>query len=49
VIARLGPRGIEIVELVPPKSLLDEQQQQSLLYSSDLDLGETTHMIFERV
>src|SRR4051812_20872294 len=27
---------IEVFELVPPESLLDEQQQQSLLYSSDL-------------
>jgi circadian clock protein KaiC len=35
--------------LVPPESLLDEQQQQSLLYSSDLELGETTRMIFEAV
>jgi circadian clock protein KaiC len=41
--------GIEIFELVPPESLLDEQQQQSLLYSSDLELGETTRMIFEVV
>jgi circadian clock protein KaiC len=40
---------IVIFELVPPESLLDEQQQQSLLYSSDLELGETTRMIFERV
>jgi circadian clock protein KaiC len=40
---------IIIFELVPPESLLDEQQQQSLLYSSDLELGETTRMIFERV
>ncbi|MFL5296104.1 MAG: ATPase domain-containing protein [Phenylobacterium sp.] len=39
--------GIEIFELVPPESLLDEQQQQSLLYSSDLELGETTRMIFD--
>lgn len=39
--------GMEIFELVPPESLLDEQQQQSLLYSSDLELGETTRMIFE--
>src|SRR6476619_7227338 len=36
-----------IFELVPPESLLDEQQQQSLLYSSDLELGETTRRIFE--
>jgi circadian clock protein KaiC len=42
-------RGIEVFELVPPESLLDEQQQQSLLYSSDLELGETTRMIFEAV
>jgi circadian clock protein KaiC len=41
--------GIDIFELVPPESLLDEQQQQSLLYSSDLELGETTRMVFERV
>ena len=39
--------GIDIFELVPPESLLDEQQQQSLLYSSDLELGETTRRIFE--
>ena len=41
--------GIEIFELVPPESLLDEQQQQSLLYSSDLELGETTRMIIDAV
>lgn len=39
--------GIEIFELVPPENLLDEEQQQSLLYSSDLELGETTKGIFE--
>jgi len=39
--------SIEIFELVPPESLLDADQQQSLLYSSDLELGETTKMIFE--
>ena len=39
--------GIDVFELVPPESLLDEQQQQSLLYSSDLELGETTKRIFE--
>lgn len=38
---------IEIFELVPPESLLDAEQQQSLLYSSDLELGETTKLIFE--
>jgi circadian clock protein KaiC len=39
--------GVDIFELVPPESLLDEEQQQSLLYSSDLELGETTKRIFE--
>lgn len=39
----------EIFELVPPESLLDDDQQQSLLYSSDLELGETTRRIFEVV
>ncbi|MFN3878328.1 MAG: ATPase domain-containing protein [Brevundimonas sp.] len=41
--------GIELFELVPPESLLDEDQQQSLLYSSDLELGETTRIILEAV
>ena len=40
---------VEIFELVPPENLLDEKQQQSLLYSSDLELGETTQRIFEAV
>jgi circadian clock protein KaiC len=40
-------KGIELFELVPPESLLDDDQQQSLLYSSDLELGETTRRIFE--
>jgi circadian clock protein KaiC len=38
---------IAIFELVPPESLLDADQQQSLLYSSDLELGETTKLIFD--
>lgn len=41
------PETLEVFELVPPESLLDEDQQQSLLYSSDLELGETTKRIFE--
>ncbi|QIL03362.1 AAA family ATPase [Sphingomonas sinipercae] len=38
-----------VYELVPPESLLDDDQQQSLLYSSDLELGETTKRIFEAI
>jgi circadian clock protein KaiC len=52
---RLGARShgwtigesIDIFELVPPESLLDADQHQSLLYSSDLELGETTKLIFQ--
>jgi len=39
--------AIEVFELVPPESLLDAAQQQTLLYSSDLELGEATRQIFE--
>ncbi len=44
----LGPE-INVFELVPPESLLNAEQQQSLLYSSDLELGETTRDIFAAV
>src|SRR6478672_6268780 len=44
----LGER-IVVFELLPPESLLDDEQQQSLLYSSDLELGETTKQIFAAV
>ncbi|HEY4135372.1 MAG TPA: ATPase domain-containing protein [Alphaproteobacteria bacterium] len=40
-------KQIEIFQLTPPESLLDANQQQSLLYSSDLELGETTKQIYE--
>jgi circadian clock protein KaiC len=40
---------IEVFELTPPETLLDADQQQSLLYSSDLELGETTKRIFDAV
>jgi circadian clock protein KaiC len=36
----IGPK-VEVFELVPPESVLDPDQHQSLLYSSDLELGET--------
>jgi circadian clock protein KaiC len=41
--------GLKVYELLPPESLLDSDQQQSLLYSSDLELGETTKQIFEAI
>ena len=41
--------NINIFELTPPESLLNAEHQQSLLYSSDLELGEATKQIFEAV
>jgi circadian clock protein KaiC len=43
------PKEIEVFELVPPESVLDPDQHQSLLYSSDLELGETIQRIFEAI
>ncbi len=40
---------IKVCELLPPESLLQDEQQQSLLYASDLELGETTKQIFDAV
>ena len=40
---------ITIFELVPPESVLDPEQQQSLLYSSDLELGETTRRMLDTI
>lgn len=40
---------VTIFELVPPESVLDAEQQQSLLYSSDLELGETTKRMLEAI
>jgi circadian clock protein KaiC len=42
-------KEIEIFELVPPESVLDPDQHQSLLYSSDLELGETIQRIFDAI
>jgi circadian clock protein KaiC len=41
--------GIQVFELIPPESLLDEDHEQSLLYSSDLELGETTRTVFKAI
>jgi circadian clock protein KaiC len=41
--------NIEVFELVPPESVLDPDQHQSLLYSSDLELGETVRRIFDAI
>ena len=41
--------NIEVCELVPPESALDPDQHQTLLYSSDLELGETIKRVFEAI
>jgi circadian clock protein KaiC len=40
---------IEIFELVPPESVLDPDQHQSLLYSSDLELGEAITRVLDAI
>lgn len=41
--------GIEIFELVPPELTLDPEQEQTLVYASDLELGETVAMVRKEV
>ena len=41
--------GIEIFELVPPELSLDVGQRQTLVHSSDLELGETVQMALAEV
>ena len=41
--------GIEIYELVPPELSLDPSHQQSVVYSSDLELGETVQFVMDEV
>ena len=44
--------NIEVFELVPPETLLNPDNEQTLLYSSDLELGETIKLItdtFEKI
>ncbi|MFM8534066.1 MAG: ATPase domain-containing protein [Acidimicrobiia bacterium] len=42
-------KNIELFEVVPPEALLGTDQEQSLLYTSDLELGETTKLILSEV
>jgi circadian clock protein KaiC len=41
--------GVNIYELVPPELSLDPSQQQSILFSSDLELGETVQLVMDEV
>jgi circadian clock protein KaiC len=40
---------MEIFELVPPELSLDPEREQSIVYASDLELGETVRMVMEEV
>lgn len=41
--------GIDIFELVPPELSLDADREQSIVYASDLELGETVQMVKDEV
>jgi circadian clock protein KaiC len=41
--------AIHVRELVPPESVLDIDQQQSLVYASEIELGETMQKLFAMV
>ena len=41
--------GIEIYELIPPELSLDPTMEQSVVYSSDLELGETVKLVMDCV
>src|SRR4051812_2083223 len=41
--------GIDIFELIPPELSLDPEREQSILYASDLELGETVRIVMEEV
>lgn len=41
--------GIDIFELVPPELSLDPGQRQTIVYSADLELGETVQAVLQEV
>jgi circadian clock protein KaiC len=41
--------GIDIFELIPPELSLDTEREQSIVYASDLELGETVQMVMAEV
>ena len=41
--------GIQIYELVPPEFSLDAAREQTVVYSSDLELGETIRLVMDEV
>ena len=43
------PPNIEILELVPPESLLNSDQRQTLIHASELELGESIECLLQEV
>jgi circadian clock protein KaiC len=41
--------GIDVFELVPPETTLDPQRELTVLHPAELELSETTKLVFERV
>jgi circadian clock protein KaiC len=41
--------GITLFELVPPETTLDPDQELTVLYPAELELSETTKLVFDRV
>src|SRR4051794_36700905 len=41
--------GLNVYELVPPEASLDRDREQTLLHPSEVELTETTQLIFEQV
>ncbi|RWP13824.1 ATPase domain-containing protein, partial [Mesorhizobium sp.] len=41
--------GVDILELVPPELSLDPSQRQTLVHSSDLELGETVQSALDEI
>jgi circadian clock protein KaiC len=42
-------QGIDIFELIPSESALDSSRELTILHPSEVELGETTKLIFDRV
>ena len=41
--------GIDLYELIPPELSMDPSQEQSIVHSSDLELGETVQLVMDEV
>lgn len=42
-------KGIDIFELVPPETTLDPQRELTMLHPAEMELSETTKLVFDRV